>query len=138
MPRTLLSIDPGLSKCGFALVRREDNGRIVVLLRKIVPTEDAVETVRQIATEQQFEVILVGSGTTSRPLLSRLRQAFPAAAFMEIEERDSTQQARERYWEWHKRKGWRRLIPASLQVPPEPVDDFAAVIIAERVLLASP
>ena len=47
---------------------------------------------------------------------------------------DTSVKARERYWEHNPRRGWRRLLPATLQTPPEPVDDFVALILAERVL----
>ena len=137
MSRTVLAIDPGSSKCGVAIVRREGMGRVFVDWRSIVPTTEIVNAVTTIGADHPFDVLLVGSGTSSRQLLHTLREAFPSKTFMEIEEHDTTQQARERYWEYHKRLGWRRFIPASLQVPPEPVDDFAAVVIAERVLLAS-
>ncbi len=43
-------------------------------------------------------------------------------------------EARERYWEHHRRRGWRRLVPSTMLVPPDPVDDFVAFILAERVL----
>ena len=31
-------------------------------------------------------------------------------------------------------KGWRKLLPVTMQVPPEPVDDLVAVILARREL----
>ena len=47
---------------------------------------------------------------------------------------NTTLQARERYWEHNKRRGWRRFFPSTMFLPPEPFDDFVALILAERVL----
>jgi hypothetical protein len=56
-------------------------------------------------------------------------------AILVVDEKDTTLQARERFWEHNRRRGWRRILPATLQVPPSPVDDYVAMILAERVLL---
>ncbi|HKM17981.1 MAG TPA: pre-16S rRNA-processing nuclease YqgF, partial [Limnochordia bacterium] len=34
----------------------------------------------------------------------------------------------------HPPRGWRRLLPVSLQTPPVPIDDYVAVILAQRYL----
>jgi hypothetical protein len=52
-----------------------------------------------------------------------------------VNERDSTLEARDLYWKEVPPRGWRRLVPLSLQVPPEPIDDFAAVVLARRHLM---
>ena len=36
------------------------------------------------------------------------------------------------YWREHPPRGLMRLIPVTMQVPPVPVDDYVAVILAER------
>lgn len=81
-------------------------------------------------------MIIVGSGTTSKPLIADIREELPSMAILVVDEKDTTYQARERYWEHNPRRGWRRFLPSTLQVPPDPVDDYAALIIAERVLIA--
>jgi hypothetical protein len=55
-----------------------------------------------------------------------------------VPERDTTRRARERYFADHPPRGWRRLIPLSLQTPSVPIDDYAAWIIAEQFLAGSP
>jgi hypothetical protein len=67
--------------------------------------------------------------------VSRIREYLPSMGILVVDEKDTTFQARERYWEYHPRRGWRRLLPSTLQVPPDPVDDYVALILAERVLL---
>jgi hypothetical protein len=46
----------------------------------------------------------------------------------------TTELAKGEYWKANPPKGWRRLIPVTMQVPPVPVDDFVAVILARRFL----
>lgn len=134
--RTVLAIDPGSSKCGVALVRRESNGEISLLWRSI-PSVDRLEEALESARDMEpFSMVIVGAGTRSRAIVERIRQAMPSMGILVVDEKETTLQARERYWEHHKRRGWRRILPSTMQVPPEPVDDFVALILAERVLEA--
>jgi hypothetical protein len=62
-------------------------------------------------------------------------RGLPVAVCL-AEEAETTLVARRRYFRDHPPRGWRRLLPLSLQVPPEPYDDYAAAIIGERYLHA--
>jgi len=132
--KTVLAIDPGSSKCGMALVRRDAQGKIALLWRKIAPLEQLETALDEASQQAAFQMVIAGSGTHSRTVVARIREAMPGVGILVIDEKDTTMQARERYWEFNRRRGWRRLIPATLQVPPEPVDDLVALILAERVL----
>ncbi|HRF60296.1 MAG TPA: hypothetical protein PLH94_10350 [Fimbriimonadaceae bacterium] len=135
--RTVLAIDPGSAKCGLALVRRDGQAKLVLLWRAICPTEDVLDKLQEASEVAPYQMIIVGAGTRSYDLVHRLREHMPGIGILVVDERDTTQQARERYWEHNPRRGLRRLLPASMWVPPEPVDDYAALIIAERVLTDS-
>ena len=135
MEKTVLAIDPGRSKCGMAAVRREASGTISLLWREVVPRDAVVERMQAIRAEHSFGLVIVGGGTQSQPVVQEIREASPGMGVLVVDERDTTLQARERYWEHHRRRGWRRFLPSTMQVPPEPVDDFVALILAERVLL---
>lgn len=132
--RTLLAIDPGSSKCGLAIASRNTEGAIQLIWRAIAPTQDIEEQLKVAREVAPFSFIVVGSGTTSAKLVDRIRALYPAIGVLLVNEKDTTLQARERYWIYNPRRGWRKLLPASLQVPPEPYDDFAAFVLAERVL----
>ena len=132
--KTVLAIDPGSRKLGMALVCRSE-GALNILWRGVVPVEELESAVERALEIQPVSMIIVGNATQSTPIVSRLREQSPSLGILVVDERETSQQARERYWENHPRKGWRRLLPASLQTPPVPVDDFVAVILAERVLL---
>lgn len=132
--RTVLAIDPGSSKCGFALVRRDGEGKLALLWRAITPVEEIPKTLESARDLEPYSLVIVGSGTRSRSIVEEIRRVMPSMGVLVVDEKDTTLQARERYWEYNKRRGWRRFFPSTLFLPPEPVDDFVALILAERVL----
>lgn len=132
--KTVLAIDPGSSKCGLAVVRRDAEGKISVEHRAIAPAAETARTVETLHGQYNFSMLIVGSGTQSKNLVEAVREVVPSIGVLVVNEKDTTMQARERYWEHYPRRGWRKLLPATLQVPPVPIDDFAAVVLAERVL----
>lgn len=134
MTRTVLAIDPGSAKCGMALVRRNDGGGLDLLWRKVAKRAEVLDAIDAAASVEPFSMIIVGSGTTSKDLVHQIREKHPSIGILVVDEKDTTLQARERYWEHNPRRGWRRFLPATMQVPPEQFDDFVALILAERVL----
>ncbi len=137
MAKTVLAIDPGSMKCGLALVHRAEDDSIEVIWRQIVPRTGLIPKLHEAYAARSYELIIIGGGTTSDATVADIRDYMPSMGLLVVDEKETTIMAREKYWKHHKRKGWRRLLPASLQMPPEPVDDFVAVILAERVLHAS-
>lgn len=135
--KTVLAIDPGSSKCGMALVTRDELGQIQLVWRSITDLTQLVDRMKDSKTIRGYDIVVVGSGTNSCNVVKLIRENCVGISILEVDEKDTTLQARERYWTNNKRHGWRRFLPATLQVPPEPVDDFAALILAERVLTSS-
>lgn len=133
--KTVLAIDPGSSKCGLAVVTRNGSGHLKLLWRSIESREQLGDSISGALVETPFSLVIVGAGTKSKEVVHEIRETLPGMGILVVDEKDTTLNARERYWEYNPRRGWRRLIPATLQVPPEPVDDFVALILAERVLL---
>src|SRR4051812_2404481 len=103
MAKTVLAVDPGSSKCGMALVQRADNGDLNLLWRKVAPRANFVEQAIEAAQVEPFSLVIVGSGTTSKQIVHELREQLPSMAILVVDERDTTLQARERYWEHHPR-----------------------------------
>lgn len=132
---TVLGIDPGRDKCGLALCAP---GR--VLAKLIVPRLDVPGAVLAWASEHTIDAIAVGGGTGSREVMAALAGLQASGRLPPVvleEERGTTLAARRRYFEEHPARGWRKLVPASFQVPPQPYDDYAAIVIAERRLSRS-
>jgi RNase H-fold protein (predicted Holliday junction resolvase) len=132
--KVVLAIDPGTAKLGMAVVTRKSDGQLMLVWREIVQRENLVSTFEAVLPAHPIDLVIVGSGTQSKEIVTEVRRLAPSIAVLVVDERDTTMQARERYWEHNPRRGWRRLWPATLQVPPAPVDDFVALILAERVL----
>ena len=125
----VLGIDPGSDKCGLAVVRE---GR--VLAKKVVPRADFLETAANWVHQFRVEQIIIGDGTGSGAVVKEVRRSLPDVPAATIDERFSSEEARKLYWVDHPPRGWRRLLPVSMQVPPEPYDDYVAVILARRFL----
>lgn len=126
----VLAVDPGREKCGLAVVDEEDG----VLARGVVPTNVIGKVAETWVREHRPALLLVGEGTALREVRSALHEVgMPLEV---VPEAHTTLRARERYFEENPPRGWRRLVPLTLQVPPIPVDDYAAVLIAEDYLAA--
>jgi len=136
MQKFVLSIDPGRVKCGVAMVERSEKMTLKILWRGVIPTETLIPKMDELLGQYQVDFVIVGGGTTSSEVIRKIVEHRPTLSMMLVDETDSSLKARERYWEHTKRRGWRRFLPSSLQMPPEPVDDFAAYVLAEKVLLA--
>jgi RNase H-fold protein (predicted Holliday junction resolvase) len=130
---TVLGIDPGRGRCGLALCSA--GGRI--LARAVVPPPEVAAVVLRWVAEHPVDAIVVGSGTGSAQVVAALAGLGAADRIPRVtlvQERDTTLAARRRYFADHPLRGWRRFVPRSFQVPPEPYDDYAAVILAEQQL----
>ena len=126
----VLAVDPGRDKCGLAVVDETDG----VLARGVVPTEVVGKVAETWVKAHRPALLLVGRGTAMREVRTALDEVgMPLEV---VPEGHTTLRARERYFEEHPPRGWRRLVPLTLQVPPIPVDDYAAVLIAEDYLAA--
>ena len=132
--KTVLSVDPGTSKCGMALVQRDEEGKIKLLWHDVVPADAVIVKLHEAYIVEEFHLVILGDSTGSKKIKTDLRRHLPSMGLLVIDETETTMQARERYWEHNPRRGWRKLLPATLQVPPEPYDDYAALVLAERVL----
>jgi len=134
----VIAIDPGRDKCGVAVVHRTRG----VLGREVTKTSEVVQRVSQLLDMHGLRKVVLGNSTSSRTLKRQLEDYFAATGeqltIALINEYRSTDEARARYWRENPPRGIRRLIPLSMQVPPVLVDDYAAVILAERYFAGTP
>ena len=125
---SILGLDPGREKIGLAIV---DQLSGAILWRAIIAPADLETTIQNLP--HPIETIALGDSTASANARDVLEKTCPHWKIELVNEHGSTLQARELYWQAHPPRGWRRLVPLALQVPPEPLDDFAAAIIARRL-----
>ena len=124
----IVSVDPGRSKCGLVLVDSDSN---CVIEGKVVATEGVHDILEIWSKLAPIELLVLGNGTASESL----RNQLPAdLAIKLVDERGTTLQARKRYWQLWPPKGWRRLLPRGLLLPPIQLDAVAALVILESDL----
>ena len=127
MRRAVLAIDPGREKCGIAVLAAD--GR--VLMQEVAATAELDAVVGPLIRAYEPTVIM-GNGTTSAAAKARVEALGRTVTL--VDEYRTTDAAKVAYWEAHPPRGWRRLVPRGMLVPPVPVDDFVAVILAQRFL----
>ena len=130
MSSSIAALDPGRDKCGLAVL--SETGEI--LFQQVIETARLEQEMLQLLETYRPELLVLGNGTTSRQAEERIRRAAPELRIEVVDEYRTTEQARGEYWNAHPPTGWRRLIPITMQVPPVPVDDFVAALLARRFL----
>ncbi len=123
----MIAVDPGTDKCGMAVLEGH-----AVILREVVSRESVLDRLRDVLDERG--PIVVGDRTGSKQFLDELtlRQPDWSERVVLVDEHRSSDEARARYWLDHRPRGWKRFVPTSFLVPPVPIDDYVAVILAER------
>jgi len=124
----ILGFDPGRDKCGLALV----NETGTVMRQEVVRSDQALLTIEQWYAHDPIQKIVLGNQTTSKEWQATLQAKFPLLPILRVDERNSTLEARDRYWKLYPPKGLMRLIPKGMRVPPGPIDDIVAIILVER------
>ena len=128
----ILAVDPGRSKCGMAVLTLEGE----VLAREVAPVETVAERALLLCRRHGVGRVVLGQGTGSAGVGSALSGilATEGVQIVETPESGTTLAARKLYFAHNPPRGWRRLLPAGLRVPPEPVDAYAAEAIGRRHL----
>uniref|UniRef100_E6Q3K9 Putative Holliday junction resolvase n=1 Tax=mine drainage metagenome TaxID=410659 RepID=E6Q3K9_9ZZZZ len=124
---TILGVDPGSRKVGVAVL--EEDGEVPY--RAILQPEGLLEEIRPLVERFRIEAIAVGGGTRGAEIMERL--AGLGLPCERVDETSTTLDARKLYFEAYPPRGWRRLVPRGMLTPPQPIDDFAAELIARRL-----
>jgi len=125
----VLGIDPGTRKCGFAVIERLGAPPLAL---DIVPLAGVAERLATLVGAYPIERIAVGKGTNAAVIVDAVRAT--GVPFELVDERETTLLARARFFQDHPPRGWRRLVPRGMLLPDRPIDDYAALLIAERYL----
>ena len=105
-----------------------------VLYQSVVSPEALPATI--VALQERFDItrMAIGDRTGSTEIARQLTEAGIELPIEQVSEAMTSLLARQRYWQDNPPRGLAWLIPLGLRIPPRPVDDYAAIIIAERLL----
>lgn len=102
---------------------------------QVVTSETALATIKTLCQQLPIELIVMGNLTTAKQWKTQIETHLsPTLPLILVDERNSTLEARDRYWQMYPPQGLTRLLPAGMRVPPRPVDDIVAILLIERYL----
>jgi RNase H-fold protein (predicted Holliday junction resolvase) len=127
----ILGFDPGRDKCGVAVV----GDRQQIYYHEVISAENAIKVLKNLAEKFSVNLLIMGNQTTSKAWKVQLEKAFSSSlTIVLVDERNSSLEARDRYWEMYPPQGIQKLIPQGMRVPPRPIDDIVAILLIERYL----
>lgn len=126
----LIGIDPGRAKCGLAVVGLDR----ALLYHQVVLVDQVTETIQTLRASYPISNIVMGDQTGSKQWQQRLAELPNAPRIILIDERYSSLEARDRYWQMYPPSGLASLMPQSLRKIPRPIDDIVAILLIERYL----
>ncbi len=125
----LLGFDPGRDKCGVAVTDQKGN----LYYHEVVESSQAISTLNNLIEKFSITLLVMGNQTTSKQWKKRLEnELLVSVSIIMIDERNSTLEARDRYWEMYPPQGLMRLLPQGMRNPPRPIDDIVAILLIER------
>jgi len=128
---TILGFDPGRLKCGIAVTGVDR----IVKYHQVVSAADAIAEIETLRQTFPVSLLVMGNQTSSKDWKLKLSENLidPLRIIM-VDERNSSLEARDRYWQMYPPKGLLSLVPQSLRSIPRPVDDIVAILLIERYL----
>ena len=126
----ILAIDPGREKCGVVVMDKNFD----IKFQNVIATSSLESKLLELSRKLDLQKVVLGDGTTSNSAKQMISSTLPNIHIEIIDEHHTTEEARKLYWKKNPPSGWRRLLPTSMQVPPVPVDDLVAEILARRFL----
>lgn len=127
----ILGFDPGKDKCGLAVMGRDRS----LHYHQVVPATEAIATIQAKCQQFPISLIVMGDQTTAKRWQQQLLQELPQPiSIVMVDERYTSLEARDRYWQMYPPTGVSRLIPQGMRQPPQPIDDIVAILLVERYL----
>lgn len=126
----ILGLDPGRQKCGLAIMGVDR----ILRYQEVVPVESVLATVEQLRQRFPISTIVLGDQTGSKQWKDTLTQIDDPPRIMLVDERYTSLEARDRYWQMYPPTGLAKLLPQSFRTVPRPIDDIVAILLIERYL----
>lgn len=131
MTNMILGFDPGRDKCGIAVMGNDRQ----IYEHEVVESDSAITLLNTLFQQYPIELLVMGNQTTSKTWKAKLDiELSVSIPIVMVDERNSSIEARDRYWEMYPPKLLQRLIPQGMRLPPRPIDDIVAILLIERYL----
>ncbi|NJM95115.1 MAG: Holliday junction resolvase RuvX [Acaryochloridaceae cyanobacterium CSU_5_19] len=130
----LLGFDPGRQKCGLAVMSVEH----LLHCHQVVLSDQVISTINQWLTTYPISLVVMGNQTTAAEWQQTLRDSLDQSLpIVQVDERYSSLEARDRYWKMYPPQGLTQWIPRGMRTPERPIDDIVAILLIERYLQRS-
>ncbi|WP_198807560.1 Holliday junction resolvase RuvX [Leptolyngbya sp. BL0902] len=126
----ILGLDPGRQKCGLAIMGVDR----ILRYQEVVAVDSVIATIEQLRQQFPISTIVLGDQTGSKQWKDNLSQLNDPPRIMVVDERYTSLEARDRYWQMYPPSGLGKLLPQSLRTIPRPIDDIVAILLIERYL----
>lgn len=127
----ILGFDPGKDKCGVAIMGNDRQ----IYYHEVVESLGVIDILKAIFQDYPIELFVMGNQTTSKTWKTKLETELSLSIpIVMVDERNSSLEARDRYWIMYPPKGLQWLIPQGMRLPPRPIDDIVAILLIERYL----
>jgi RNase H-fold protein (predicted Holliday junction resolvase) len=126
----IVGFDPGRAKCGVAVMGDDRT----LQYHEVVSTDAAIDTLAELRRQFPITLLVMGDQTTAKEWKQKLLALPDPLQIVMVDERYSTLEARDRYWQMFPPKGLTALIPASFRTLPRAIDDIVAILLIERYL----
>ena len=124
---TIITIDPGINKCGIVVA---DLKAKKVYEALVINSNFLLMYVKRKYQEGNSIQFLIGNGTSSEIYIEDLNQFLPDLII--AEEKNSTYKAKQRYFEIFPLKGFQYFLPREILILNKNLDALAALIIMEE------
>ena len=123
----VITIDPGISKCGVIIADIKEKK---VYEAVVIKSHLLLKYVKNKYQSGKNVQLLIGNGTSSKNFIKYLNQFEPNLII--AEEKNSTFQAKQRYFEIFPLKGLQFFLPREVFILNKNLDALAALIILEE------
>lgn len=126
----ILGFDPGRQKCGVAIMGLDRS----VYYHQVIPAQEAITTIEDLRQQFPVSMVIMGNQTSANDWKQRLTEVADPPRVILVDERYTSLEARNRYWQMYPPRGFVRLLPQGMRTPPRPIDDIVAILLIERYL----
>jgi RNase H-fold protein (predicted Holliday junction resolvase) len=105
-----------------------------LIFQAVIPSAEAIAKVADLLSSYPISLMVMGDQTASKEWKAQMQSAFPDLRIITVDERYSSEEARQRFWQIYPAKGLMKLVPLGMRSPDRPIDDIVAAILIERYL----